>query len=943
MKNIGLKNIVPQKYNDFFSIHSTRGFSKEKINNLPIITSYSRNSNKSFNYNKNPYFFKTVDKLNKNYNDLSTNKNQEFDNNLEKVPYPSFLRLTNYIKTKNFKNKTKINNQIPPSNKVNEVYFDINRTEYNQVNRKCFSIEVKYNLKKSNKMKLIKNKNKKSPIDELLKKEKEDFKNAINAPNKRNKVINDFSYIIYHHFFPVGKQYYTNYNNFNCNQIKNNDFNKFHLLNNLSNKKISIKTERGNNFIKQNTFFEIIIEKVMHMVEYKNQLNQEISINIVKNLLNEEINSMYKCLNNKNNCSKITYESIRINKSTSTDDNFNFSDFRHLNTNYDNYDRYSNASMSEINFEKIARKKLERKLSILNNKYGFEDNGNDEIPNNYDIISHSSSNYDNYNQSETDNIIRSKKNIQPDNEEDDDNAGDFIISTANNINDNLNDYKNNNLLFNHSSIFKTANIKNLLNQFYSTNKTSNKQGLHDFKTFKIIDKKNININEYKNSIIELYRNFLEIKERIKEMEDNQMNQNQNKKTNHFYDSGTNVPIFNNSNQNSDNSNKKNQKVKVFSPKFSTNVPIDDFFNRINKDEEFENFINGFGGYYNFGEKKNIKEILKKMKEENEVVKFKYNVSNTSRAKKNNKSLFTSNNKGILNKATEKVYKDKEKNNNLNTKPKNININENNKNDKSLSNDKKKYSNKNISNKSNNNEQEKDNNINMNDNNNLLIENNKDMIPERKKERTFTIFKENTLEKKLDLTNINKNDNFNELEKEFIKQTNNLNNLTEKDKKQILTYLKEIESIHESAKNGSMNFNLKIKIKKLHYLIEQYILELYKKGLVKTKSKEKGTKDIFKLLKNRNFEEKQKRINEFGEEEEESEDAIHIINSSDNEIDIDSIFIKGKGRSKSVDIKKLKSYYKVYHILLFKKIKKKKKFRKHRQQKKNSGEGSGKYL
>ena len=83
--------------------------------------------------------------------------------------------------------------------------------------------------------------------------------------------------------------------------------------------------------------------------------------------------------------------------------------------------------------------------------------------------------------------------------------------------------------------------------------------------------------------------------------------------------------------------------------------------------------------------------------------------------------------------------------------------------------------------------------------------------------------------------------------------------------------------------------------------------------------------------------------EFGEEEEESEDAIHLINSSDNEIDIDSIFIKGKGRSKSVDIKKLKSYYKVYHILLFKKIKKKKKFRKHRQQKKNSGEGSGKYL
>ncbi len=49
-------------------------------------------------------------------------------------------------------------------------------------------------------------------------------------------------------------------------------------------------------------------------------------------------------------------------------------------------------------------------------------------------------------------------------------------------------------------------------------------------------------------------------------------------------------------------------------KLCTDMSIDDFYNLFNEDTEFENFLNGFGVYYSFGKKKNVKEILKTMKE-----------------------------------------------------------------------------------------------------------------------------------------------------------------------------------------------------------------------------------------------------------------------------------------------------------------------------------------
>ena len=925
MKNNLLKKIEPSKYNDFFSIHKTKTLSREKINNLPIINSFSINMNKYFINNQN--LFKTHNKSYKNNNDCSSNKNQEFDNNLERVPYPSFMRLSHYIKSKNLKNKTKIINQHSP-NIVNEVYFNINKTEYNQFNRKCFSIESNNLLKKKNQIRLIKNINKNLSVDELLQKEKEEFRKTINAPEARNKIINEFSYIIYQHFFPYNNNNNNHFNYHIFNPINKNNL-KLDIINNLNDKKKSSLTQRTNNLFKHNTFFEMVIEKVIHKVEYKNQLNQKISINLVKNLLNEEINTMWNNLNtSKNNCSKATaYESALVNKSTSTDDNF-IVDYR-LNHTYSQYDKYSNNSMSQMDFEKKAKIKLERKLSILNNKYGFHED-DDGIEVNYDLFSNYSSNIDNYSQNETDNIIKSKRTNLSNK---DNHLGEYILSLGNNINTNLDEYKKNTSLFGDNNISKISNIKDLLGQFLTgnLNKQAFKPVKHNFKNIQILDKKNINFNDYQNNIIELYQNYLQMKEIIKQQKQNQINQinkKSNKNLNNLHNN--NGPYITDSISNINNSDKTKEKKINIRPTLNFNT-FDDFFKFINEDEDFESFMNGFGGYYSFGGKKKNKEILQKLKESKEKINYIYDYSNMKKNQSNsitsNRTPMTTKNKGVLNKNLEKIIINKTKNNNPSNKNNNIPSNSNNNNtpiiDKEIINDSK----SNVL--TNEDEESKE----IKEKNELEYQNKED----NKKDKTIRPNRKKFTEKK----NISKNDNLNELEREFLKQTNNLNDLDEKDKQQILKLLNEINSIMENGNSSSLNIYSKIKINNLHYLIEKYIRDLLNKGILNKKLKDKGTKEIFKLLKNNNFFEKQKKILEQKEEEEEkeeeSDDEIHIkVDGSDNKVDIESMFIKGKRRSRSVDITKFKMYYKVYHKLLFKKIKNKKQFLKSNSAKRNIG-------
>ena len=937
MKTKELQKIEPLKYNGFFSVHNAKSLSKEKINNLPMISRFSRNFNK--NINKLSFIFKTQNKYNKN----PFINYKEFDNNLEKVPYPIFSKLTHHLKFNNFKNKTKINNQLSSSNKVKEVYFDINKTEYNTFSRKCFSIDVKNNLKQKSQTKLLKMKKDKMVMDELLEKEKQEFRKTITVPRERNKFINNFSYIIYNHFYP----YNTSYNNTNSNYLTyNHNSNgkknlKLQITNNVNdNKNINVTEEKTNALIKNNTFFEMIIEKVIHLVEYKNQLNQEISINVVKNLLNEEINSIWNGINGKkNNNSKITY----INKSTSTDENGCF-DFKLLNSTYDKYDRYSNTSVSEINIEKKAKMKLEKKIAILNKKYGFSDKN--YLLLHYDIKSNNSDNIDNCSQCETENIIKSKMNHGNEDVEN------FIMSRADNINDNLDNFKKQSLINDYKSFIKNSNIKDVLGQFLmGKNNLNKKQGLHIFKnTEQYLGKKNIDFNDYANNVLELYKHFLQIKEMRERMMKENQDQIQNQKK-IFRKKNENTNLFsqngNNSNSNSlNNLNKNKEKNSYVRPKISSN--FDDLFSFIKTDVEFQSFLNQFGGYYSFGEEKNIKEILQKIKEEQKLPDY----SNINKYK-SSKTLHTSNfnndniNNGTIKYTSQKFVRGSTKSNinvNKNNENDNVKKNEINENDESFVNDDDNEKHNNVDNADNDNIENDNNNDNVNDNNdkeiinsNLII-NNEDFKIEKSKEeigktkektKKEKIIKNNKNESKnkFNMNNYMNNHYLNELEKEFLKQTNNLNALDEKDKQQMLKYLNAIQSYAEFEKSGNLSIHNKMKINNIHYQIEQFILGLFKRGIIKRLLKEKGSKDIFAMLKNRDFYEKQRRVLMEEEEEEEDWDTEDKNNNqkgnTDNDDDFDFIFQKGKKRSVSVDYTKFRGYSKLFYKLLYRKIKKKK--------------------
>ena len=126
---------------------------------------------------------------------------------------------------------------------------------------------------------------------------------------------------------------------------------------------------------------------------------------------------------------------------------------------------------------------------------------------------------------------------------------------------------------------------------------------------------------------------------------------------------------------------------------------------------------------------------------------------------------------------------------------------------------------------------------------------------------------NEAKKKFNFKNYERNNYLTELEKEFLKHTDNLDALDEKDKQQMLKFLNEIQSFAELEKSGNLSIYNKMKINNIHYQIEQFILGLFKRGIIKRLLKEKGSKDIFAMLKNRDFYEKQRRVLMEEEEEE----------------------------------------------------------------------------
>ena len=1010
IKNI--KNIVPLKYNSFYSVHRKKIQPKYNLKYLPMIQTFSRNFKNEINK-----IHLTLTKENEaskyrniKHSSFISNDNK-FMNNKRKMSNSNYFRLTDYLRNKYARNIKKINNNLSTPNKVKEIKLNVNKTEYNNFNSKCYRIEAILLEKPKPEMKLIENKLK-SRLAEIFNKQKEEYTKLINSKEERKKFLDNYSSIIYYQIYPnrMRKNFILSNNNPN--------FLNFYAIKNLK-KSINKPKQNNPNFLfKENTFFEMIIENVTHKVEYKNQNNEIITIGLVKNLLDEEIDILSNKL--KSNMGQNILQNSKdskINKSTSTND---FQMFKLLNQTYDKIS--DTTTNSEINFNEKIKKKIENKLDKLNYKYGFMD-GLDDIFMNDKQLLNEEKNADNYYLKETEKEMKIKskgikKNKKIEKEDDDeDNFGDFVWTMANDIN-NIDEYKIRKFGNDHDYIFQNTKIRNIFENYLKKNIA--KKEKKDEKKIENINmispiKKTIDFNDFQNNITELYEQLklkkdLEIKREIKEKKYEKKYEKKSPDKKKKEDKNNNKDI----NPNKLKTELDNKKKPVRKMRVSTNLNIEDLLSIINNENEFNQIVNGFGGYYTNNEDK---KILTKIRDYNPNIQnihklFSDITTNMNKEKKiiNNKNrrIYKSQIKSILNK-TNKSNQDKQNHTNNNDDiindnsisnniiNKNNNISQNNNTNRNSSN------NNNINNiinknnniiennynndmneikvKENNNKKYKmkhrykfkegkySKNIN-NENKNIIeneykyIEQNLNSDKENKNKKFYENFltdqekeeilggkhhrneskkdiesliknDKNTNKKiaelnigknKLNMKNIKNNKILNEFEKDFMIKTNFLSDIKEKDKDQFIKYYKELEV--ESEKNVEFDSSIITKINTIHYLIKKLVISIMYKFNEEDKNEKKeklGKSAFFDKNKHKEFLKKQAKIVELEDEEEEEQNFIQEYKHGPKgsvfmfnyDPDFEIIFQKDLKRSRSFNIKLLKSYPKIYYNLLAK--------------------------
>ena len=103
MKINELKNIIPLKYNSFYSVHKSKNSHIKSLKNLPNIKTFSRNFNKELNKIQ---FTLTQENYSNQKNIIhnSINNTNELVNDNGNMPQSNYFRLTNYIRNKYAKN-----------------------------------------------------------------------------------------------------------------------------------------------------------------------------------------------------------------------------------------------------------------------------------------------------------------------------------------------------------------------------------------------------------------------------------------------------------------------------------------------------------------------------------------------------------------------------------------------------------------------------------------------------------------------------------------------------------------------------------------------------------------------------------------------------------------------------------------------------------------------
>ena len=626
LKNENLTNIRPIIYNDLFS--NKKNYNrKQKINKekLPKINTNSLSPKINFNEYGN------INQNSKRSNDSNNYNHHQITDRQYKHEHSKIL--TNYHFFYNKKNNYRRNNNINVKNQklkknglnIKNIELEDNKdiksksiTNYNLYTLKDINIKNIFKKKKNKSKGILNKKIKIENFDKIFANNKVKNYDLLKGINSN---IND------HH---KNMNNYTD-RNLNNDNLKINGINDkiCHTSQNIDIKKTDSKYTNNNrthyNEFKykiNNLFLKLLSNNISHKIELNNQSNKKISLEIVKNLLNEEIDMLNKNQilykeEVKNKLNKL----IKINKKN----------------NKSNKGKLNNLSIKEQNFEKLNEKnnidsnknenynKKIRTLSKLNqidltsesqmydenyflknNKMNNLDTENREVLLKDKVINkdiddyvtvnirknksrNSQSNFYSY-KTEIEEMIARNRNQEkfPENYNTTKNGftnkelkeivNNLIFKLSNDLNENLNEYKNkvnslniNSVVINGNNCFSMGDLYERLNNVSHFKK----RGIHNFHYIRKSNKNKINnskINYILNNYLITGENIDEkTKGNIYDFYDSEFNQDSNNNYNNQDKNNNNYNNKYNINNNSKSTEKFNSSSFINKVKMNNNV------------------------------------------------------------------------------------------------------------------------------------------------------------------------------------------------------------------------------------------------------------------------------------------------------------------------------------------------------------------------------------
>ena len=326
-----LTNISPEFYNNLFS--NKKSYNKENKYNKHIFPRINSNS-------LSPSFNKTI----------NMNSTREKEANYAVLSDRTYKhknkKILNFYKTRNIISKGILHLK---EEKYKKYGLSVKNIELKNTNENNYDNKL-YKLKDLNTKNIINKKNKNN--NKIIINKKNISKLIINNLNnnffpKEINIINDKNKINYTERNLYKDKFINNNNDKKYKTFKNFSLKQFGDISNYDNKTniIANKNHNGNKSKISTIFLKLLSNSILHQVELNNQSNKKISLEIVKNLLNEEIDA----LNNKNKKflkeemkSNLYIKNISENKSIINKSNYNF--------------KKNNLLLKEMNFEKINDK-----------------------------------------------------------------------------------------------------------------------------------------------------------------------------------------------------------------------------------------------------------------------------------------------------------------------------------------------------------------------------------------------------------------------------------------------------------------------------------------------------------------------------------------------------------------------------------------------------------